>query len=336
MVGRCTFRKTVSLKAIELVGFEGLDSLRLTDVERPTPSASEVLIRVKAAGINYAELEQTRGGYPFQKPLPGVMGFEAAGEIIELGASVTDLRIGDRIVAPVSSGGYAEYATAPAELAIPIPNGISFEKATSIPIQGLSAYALLKHVAKPQRNESILIQAAAGGVGLYLVQLAKVMGVQRIIALASSQEKLDLIYRLGADVAVNYTLDGWDDRVREITGGKGVDIVLEMASGDVGQASFRLLATFGRLIMFGARNVRDTLLPEQVQQLIRHNQSVIGFNFPALKRTDIAQCVPELLALISQGRVKLFADNVFPLEDVKRAFDALAARQTIGKIVLVP
>jgi NADPH:quinone reductase len=154
------------MKAIELSGLEGLESLRVVDVEKPHPGANQVLIEVKAAGVNYAEIELTQGRYPALKPLPYIMGFEAAGLVVELGSQVKTLEMGDKIAALVSSGGYAEFATAEARAAIPIPDRVSFAAATSIPIQGLSAYTLLKFAAKPQPHETILIQAAAGGVGL--------------------------------------------------------------------------------------------------------------------------------------------------------------------------
>ena len=163
------------MKAIELSGLEGLESLRVVD------------------GVNFAEIELTHGRYTALKPLPYIMGFEAAGFVVELGSQVKTLKVGDKIAALVSSGGYAEFATAEARAAIPIPDRISFAAATSIPVQGLSAYTLLKFAAKPQPHETILIQAAAGGVGLYLVQMAKIMGVKQVIALASSKEKLDLV-----------------------------------------------------------------------------------------------------------------------------------------------
>ena len=182
------------MKAIELSGLEGpSESLRVADVEKPEPGESQILIEVKAAGINFAELELTSGRYPAFKPLPYVLGFEAAGIIAEVGSQVKRLKVGDAITTIVSSGGYAEYATADANLAIPVPIGISFAEASTIPIQGLSAYALLKFAAKPQGHETVLIQAAAGGVGLFLVQLAKIMGVKQVIALASAKEKLDLV-----------------------------------------------------------------------------------------------------------------------------------------------
>lgn len=324
------------MKAIELSGFEGFSSLRLADVERPKPGLNEILIEVKAAGINYAEIELTKGRYQVGKKPPFIMGFEASGIVAEVGSQVRKFQIGDKVTSLVSSGGYAEYAIADAAVAMPIPDGISFAEAATITVQGLSAYTLLKFAARPQPSESILIQAAAGGVGLYLVQIAKLMGVGRIIGLASSKEKTDLIQTLGADVAINYNDQDWTAQVREATAGKGVDVVLEAASGDVGAESFKLIAPFGRIVVFGAKNIHDTISSEGLQQLIRSNQSLIGFNFPSLRIEQIAESVPVLLGLISQGKVKLFANNSFPLADVKTAFETLSSRHTIGKVVLTP
>ena len=256
--------------------------------------------------------------------------------MVETGAEVKHIKIGDKVTSIVASGSYTEYATANAAFAIPISNGISFAEATTIPIQGLSAYTLLHLAAKPRPEESLLIQAAAGGVGVFLVQLAKLMGVRRVIALASSSEKLELLKRLGADVAVDYSRPDWPLRVHEATGGKGVDIVLESVSGEIGEESFQLLAPFGRVVMFGAQNAHDTLPNERVRQLIFQNQSITGFNFPSLRPEQIGAAVPALLELISQGKLQLFANHVFPLRDVKKAFQAIADRSTTGKVVLVP
>jgi NADPH2:quinone reductase len=324
------------MKAIELSGLEGFKSLRVVDAEKPKPGPNQVLIQVKAAGINFAELELTWGRYPALKPLPYVLGFEAAGVIVEAGSQVKNLEVGDAITSIVSSGGYAEYATADANFAIPVPKGVSFAEASTIPIQGLSAHALLKFAAKPQAHETILVQAAAGGVGLYLVQLAKIIGVKQVIALASAKEKLDLVKSLGADVAINYSDKSWPDQVRKATEGKGVDVVLEAASGDVGDESFKLVAPFGRIVFFGSRNIHDTIPSEKIQQLIYKNQSLIGFNIPTIRPEHIGECVPELLNLIAQGRVKLFANTTFPLAEVKKAYEALSSRHTIGKVVLTP
>ena len=301
------------MKAVELAGFEGLKSLRLAEIEKPRPRPNEVLIEVRAAGINYAELELTKGRYQVGKQTPFVMGFEAAGVVVELGSQVKNFKLGDVVTALASSGGYAEYTTADAALAIPIPHGVSFAQASTIPIQGLAAYTLLKLAASPQPTDSVLIQSAAGGVGLYLVQLTKIMGARQIIALASSREKLDLARDLGADFAFDYSQPQWAEQVLEATGGSGVDVVLEAASGKVGAESFKLLAPFGRMVLFGAKNTYDTFEPEKIRQLIYKNQSLIGFNFPALRAEQIAACVPNLLELISQNQIKLFANHSFPL-----------------------
>jgi len=324
------------MRAVELSGYEGIKSLRLVEIERPTPTANEVLIEVKAAGINYAELELSKGQYYIPKQAPFIMGFQASGVVTEVGPLVTNLKKGDRVTSIVKSGGYAEYAVADANALIPIPAGISFAEACTVPVQGLSAYALLRFAAKPLASESVLIQSAGGGVGIYLVQLAKITGVKTVIALAGTQEKLGLARGLGADFAFNYQEHDWVDRVKTATDGNGVDVVLEAASGKVGEESFKLLAPFGRMVIFGARNVHDTFSPEKISQLIYKNQSLIGFNIPSLQPGQIAECVPELLELISQGKLKLFANTAFALDNVSAAFEAIGNRQTIGTVVLVP
>jgi NADPH:quinone reductase len=197
------------MKAIELADYGGLESLRLIDTEKPKPTASEILIEVKAAGINFAELELTKGDYKVSKTPPFIMGFEAAGVVVEVGSQVQNVEVGDRVTSVVTSGGFAEYATANANAAVPIPAGVSFAQATTIPIQGVSAYCLLKYGANLKPTDTVLVQSAAGGVGLYLVQLAKILGVGKIIALASSGEKLELLRKLGADVLVDYSDPKW-------------------------------------------------------------------------------------------------------------------------------
>jgi NADPH2:quinone reductase len=324
------------MKAIELTEYGGFGSLRVIDAEKPKPAANEVLIEVKAAGINFAELELTKGRYRIPKTPPFIMGFEAAGLVVEVGSQVRHVRIGDRLTSLVSSGGYAEYATADANAAIPIPPGISFEEATTIPVQGVSAYCLLKYGANLKSAGSVLVQAAAGGVGLYLVQLAKIFGVEKVIAMASSKEKLHLLRSLGADLAIDYTDPSWPDKVREATQGIGVDVVLEAVSGEVGKESLKLAAPFGQIVMFGAKNIHDTLPSEIIKQLIYKNQTLRGFNLPSFPPEQIAESIPHLLELIAHGKLRLFANSAYPLVEARAAFQALEGRKTIGKIVLIP
>jgi NADPH2:quinone reductase len=279
------------MKAVQLSSFAGLAGLKLVDIDRPNPSRNEVLIQVRAAGINFAELEMIGGRYPAPRPLPFTMGFEASGIVAAIGSGVTNLKVGDRITSIVSSGGYAEYATADASMAIPIPHGVTFAEANAITIQGLTAYTLLRFAARPQPDDSVLIQAAAGGVGLFLVQLAKSMGVKKVIALASSKEKLDLMKSLGADFPINYTEQNWVAQVERATRGRGAEVVLEASSGEIGDKSFKLMAPFGRAVIYGAKNAHDSFPTEKVRQLILKNQSVTGFNFPSLQPEQICESI---------------------------------------------
>lgn len=324
------------MKAVQLTGFSGIEDLEVVELARPVPQPQEILIRVEAAGINFAELEMVKGRYPSGKTPPFVMGFEAAGTVVEAGSQVNSIKVGDRVTAIVSSGGFAEFAIADASRAISVPEGVSAAEATTIPIQGLTAYALLKFVAKPHVDESLLIQAAAGGVGLYLVQLAKHMGGRKVIALAGSKEKCDLVRQLGTDVAIDYGQRDWVEQVKEATGGKGVDVLLEAAAGEIGKESFKLVAPFGRIVLFGARNIHEAFETERIRQLVYKNQSVVGFNLPTMQPELLGECVAGLLKLVAEHKLKMFANNSFPLDQVRAAFQALAGRQTIGKVVLVP
>jgi len=324
------------MKAVQITGTEGFNSLRLAEVEKPTPGPTEVLIEVKATGLNFAEIQQTRGLYPVGKSFPHVMGFEAAGIVAALGSEVTSLSLGQRVAAIVSSGGFADYATADTASTFPIPAAVSFAEATSIIVQGLSAYALLKLAAKPQSTDAVLVQSAAGGVGLFLVQFLKIMGVKQVIALAGSEDKLAFVKELGADIVINYSKPDWTAKVLEATGGRGVDLSLEAASGEIGRQSFKLLASFGREVIYGAQNMYDTFTSEQVTQLILKQQSVIGFNITSTPQSQLAACLSELLPLVADGKLKLHVGASYPLAEFANAFEALASRKTIGKVVMLP
>jgi NADPH2:quinone reductase len=324
------------MEAIQLEGYGGPVALDRVDVDRPSPKAGEVLIDVYASGINFAELELTWGRYEVPKKPPFIMGFEAAGVVAEVGFGVNNVQVGDRVTSIVSSGGFADYAVAPAQALIPIPASISFEEATTIPIQGVTAYLLLTAAAKINVGESVLIQSAAGGVGLYLVQLAKHLGARQVIALAGTKEKVDLLRRLGVDIALNHSDADWADAVLEATQGRGVDIVLESATGDIGRKSISLCADFGRVVMFGAKNVHEWLAVEVVRQMIYKNQSIRGFNLPSLRPETLAAAVPPLLELIGTKKIRIFADRSYSFADARQAFRRLAGGETIGKVVLTP
>lgn len=324
------------MKTVQLTGLTGLESMRLTEAPQPRPGPGEVLIQVKAAGVNFAETEMIHGRYPAPRPLPFTLGFEAAGVIAALGTGVTTVKPGDRVAAVVSTGSYAEYALADARALLPIPAGLTFAQAAALPVQGISALALLRYAARLQATDTVLIQAAAGGVGLFLVQLARLSGARQIIALASTREKLELTVRLGAHTAIDYTDPVWAEQVLRVTSGRGVDVVLESVSGSVGRESYRLLAPFGRYVVYGAKNVSDSLSPEQMRQLIHRNQTVTGFNIPTMPPEQLGACVPDLLRWVVSGELKLFADHAYPLADFVSAYRAILNRSTVGKVVLTP
>src|SRR5579872_2297484 len=318
------------MKEIQLTGFDGVESLLFTDVPVPVPGAGEVLIKVKSAGINYAEVEQIHGKYlTFGKELPFTMGFEVAGTVAELGHGAEHITIGSRVTSFALSGGFAEYATASADTLIAIPSALTFHEATTIPVQAMTAYTMLKYHVIPYSPKSVLIQAAAGGVGLYLVQLAKIMGVKNVIAMASSDEKLKLVKSLGADVVVNYFDPDWPNAVKQATNNNGPDVLLQMMLDEVGQESFRLTAPNGRIVLFGSKNYHDTISTEQVRQLIWQNQTLAGFAYPSLPQKMVAESLPELLQLLNEGKLKIFANHIYNLEQAKEAFSALHARKTI-------
>jgi NADPH2:quinone reductase len=195
---------------------------------------------------------------------------------------------------------------------------------------------MLKYAVLPVTPRSILVQAAAGGVGLFLVQFAKLFGIEKVVALASSDEKLKLLKTLGADTAINYSDADWPEQVRRVTDGNGVDVVLQMSSGSVGDESFKLTTPGGRIVIFGAQNYHDTISTEQVRQLIWMNQTVAGFAFPALAPQKIAESLPSFLDLIRHGRVRIFAEHSFPLSQASNALEELLSRKTIGKVFLTP
>jgi NADPH2:quinone reductase len=310
--------------------------LKLVEIERPAPGDGEVLIEVKSAGVNYADTMRRRNQYLEETPLPFVPGSEVAGEVAEVGAGVEDAQEGDRIVTLLGIGGYAGYAVAPARNLIPVPDGMDFDEAAAIPLQGLTAYHVLRTSGMLEEGESVLVHAAAGGVGTLAVQMAKLMGASPVVATASTQEKLDLAKEFGADVLINYSEEDWPEKVREATDGAGADVILEMIGGDFVQKNLECLAAFGRMVVYGAASgERGSLVP---MDLMHENQVVAGFYLPQIMaRPELfGSSLEEILGWISSGDLKLTIGTRYPLEEASEAHEALEGRQTSGKIVLNP
>ena len=228
------------MKAIRIHQPGTPEVLQLEEIALPQPKAGEVLIKVAAAGVNYADIGMRQGmfGGPHSVELPYTPGLEVTGTVAALGPGVTGFEEGMRVMAVPDIGGYAEYAVAPADKTFRMPNGIDFAAANALLVQGLTAYGVLHDAAKIQPNESILVQSAAGGVGSLLVQLAKLAGAGVVLGTASSG-KLDVVRQLGADAAIDYTQPDWIKQVYAVTQGRGVDVVLDAVGGPSAAQAFQ-------------------------------------------------------------------------------------------------
>ena len=322
------------MKAIRINETGGPEVMHLEEIPTPTPKEGQALIKVEAAGINFGDLAQRQGAYLTRTRTPMTMGVEFAGTVAALGPGVTTPAVGTR-VAGVGEGAYAEYAVAQASSLIPIPPDLDFVHAAAFPVQGLTAYQLLRESAHLQPGESVLIHAAAGGVGTLAVQLAKLMGAGTIVGTASNADKHTLVRRLGADAAINYTEPDWVEQVKQATGGKGTDIILEMVGGSISEQSLQCLAPFGRMVIFGAAS--GQIAQFTGIQLMYKNQSVIGYWLTSqLQRPDrIAAAAMELMQYLAAGKLEIVVGQTYPLAQAEQAHRAIAERQTMGKVVLL-
>ncbi len=322
------------MKAIRIHETGGPEVMHLEDVETPTPAQGQLLIKVAAAGVNYADLAQRQGAYLTRTRTPMTMGFEVAGTIAAHGPGVSAPPVGTRVIAFVE-GGYAEYAIANPSTIIPIPENLDFTHAAAFAVQGLTAYQTLRESGRLQPGESVLVQAAAGGVGTLAVQLARLMGAGTVVGTASNEQKLDLVRRLGADAAINYTQNDWVEQVKQATAGRGVDVVLEVVGGPIAEQSLQCLAPFGRMVVIGAAS--GQLVQFSGIQLMYKNLSVVGYWLTAwLSRPDrIAVATIELMQYLATGTLQIVVGQTYPLAGAAEAHRAIAERKTTGKVVLL-
>ncbi len=315
------------MKAIRIHEFGASENLRVDEIEKPTPKAEEVLIKTAAAGINYADTMLRQNKYLFSPSLPFTLGFEVAGTIEEVGANVSGFNVGQKILAMIRGGGYAEYAVADWRTLVPIPDNLEFGKATALLVQGLTALGLL---ADLKSGQTILIHAAAGGVGSLLVQLAKHKGA-KVLGTTSTAEKLEKIANLGADVGINYSESDWTDEVLAASGGKGADLIIEMVGGEIGRQNLKCLAAGGTMIVYGAASGEDFQI--SALSLLGKMHTVKGYNLNLETRENMAAFTRELMSHIVENRLEVNVTE-FPLEQAREAHNALEGRKTMGKVVL--
>ena len=319
------------MKAIRVHQRGGLDAMNIEEVMRPTPGNGQVLIKVAAAGVNFADIGQRDGNYQNLAPLPLTLGFEAAGVIEEVGADVSTVSKGTRVVSLVD-GGYAEYAVADAALVIPLPDEVSFAAAVAVPVQGQTAYLALEKAARLQQGERVLIHSAAGGVGTLAIQLAKLMGANMVIGTTTSADKEAFIRAQGADAVVRTHEKNWVEQVMQATQGQGVDIVLETVGGEIGQQSLGCLAPNGRMVVYGT--LTGTVTPVVTQMLIPKCLSIIGYNTNIQSLADQMRASHALLRYIASGQIHVTVDDTFPLTEAAVAHKAISEHKTRGKVVL--
>lgn len=324
------------MKAIRFEQHGSADVLQLVDIEKPTIGDKEVLVEVKAIGVNYADIARREGKYVVPTPLPFIPGAEVAGVITEVGKDVKHFAPGMRIVSLIESAGYAEYVKVHEMALAPIPDSVDFINAVALPLQGQTAYHILKTMGRLQQGETVLVHAAAGGVGAISIQLAKLFGAGKVIATASSAEKLAHAKEMGADHLVNYTEEGWELQVLELTNGKGVDVALEMVGGAIFRQTLKCLAPFGRVVVFGAASGEPSQM--LAGELMKRNQSVIGFFLPQIMaKPEMYQAsLKELLEFIERGELQLTIGGTYSLEKTADVHRLMQGRKTMGKLVLVP
>ena len=315
------------MRAIQQTEFGGPDVLKLVELEVPVPGPDEVLIRVTKAGMNFADTHTRENTYLAEATLPLVPGAEVAGVREDTG---------ERVVALCGSGGYAEYATAPAALTFPIPDAVDDAGALALLLQGLTAWHLYRTQGRVAAGESVVVISGAGGVGSLAVQLGKPMGAGRVIATASTAEKRALCLELGADAAVDGAAEGLSERLIEANEGRRVDVVFEMAGGQVFEQCRSALAPFGRLVTYGIASHE----PNEVRtgSLMRRSHAVIGFwLMHCLGRPEWVQdALADLFARVEKGELRVVVGATYPLEQAAQAQIDLAGRKTTGKVLLDP
>jgi NADPH2:quinone reductase len=315
------------MRAIQMTEFGGPEVLVVTELPDPEPGDGEVLIRVSRAGINFADTHTRTNTYVQRATLPLVPGGEVAGVREDTG---------ERVVALVGAGGYAQYAVAPESLVFPIPDGVDDGTALALIVQGTTAWHLYRTSAKLEQGESVVVHAAAGGVGSLAVQLGHPFGAGRVIATASSEGKRELALELGADAAVDPAAEGLTERLVEANEGRPVDVVFDMSGGAVFDASYKALAPFGRIVPYGiATNEANEV---STGSLLRHSRAVVGFYlFHCFARPGMfADSLADLFARVQRGELRAIVGDTYTLAEAPQAHIDLRARRTTGKLLLDP
>lgn len=323
------------MERVQAKEFGDSDVLEPAEADRPEPGPGEVRIEVEAAGINFADVMQRRGEYPGGPEPAFTPGLEAAGTVDAVGENVS-LQTGDRVVAMLDRGGYAEYAIAEPESIFPVPEGMSFEEAAGFPVQFLTAHGCLFEWGGLEEGERVLIHAAAGGVGTAAVQLASRAGAE-VFGTASSDEKLEHAARMGCDHPIDYTEEDFVEEIRDRTSGEGVDLVLDGVGGETFERSLKTLVPFGRVVTYGVASGEPGRI--ETPEVFFRNASVIGYHLGRALRHEpnrVLKSVSDLTEGFAEGDLEVSVGKTFPLSAADEAHRFIENRESSGKVVLVP
>lgn len=322
------------MKAIQVSQTGGPEVLKLVDLPIPDPKPNEAIVEIKAAGVNFIDVYFREGRYPAL--LPFINGQEAAGVLVSVGAGVTNVKVGDRVAYTGVLGSYAQYAAVPADRLVAIPDQIDFPLAAAAMLQGMTAHYLSHSSYEIKRGETALIHAAAGGVGLLLVQMCKLLGA-RVIGTAGSEEKAALAHAAGADEVIIYTTQDFEAETKRLTDGKGVHVVYDGVGKTTFQKDLNVLRPRGYLVLFGGAS--GAVPPFDLLELTKHGSLFV--TRPSLQhyvatREELELRSDDLFQMIGRGDLKLRIHQTYNLAEAEQAHRDLEGRRTTGKLLLIP
>jgi len=322
------------MKAILVNECGGPEKMKLVETPRPSPGPGQVLVKLAAIGVNFIDIYFRTGLY--KAPVPVSLGMEGAGVVEAVGAGVEGIKAGDRVAYCMVRGAYAEYAVVPAEMIVPIPAALDFEAAAAAMLQGMTAHYLTASTYALKPGDTCLVHAAAGGTGRLIVQMAKMRGA-RVIGTASTREKAALATQAGADEMILYTECEFDQEVKRLTGGRGVDVVYDSVGAATFARSLDSLRPLGMMVTFG--NASGAV--PAVEPLLLNQKGSLYLTRPALghyvaTREELLGRANDVLGWVASGKLKLRIDRTYPLAKAAQAHIDLAGRATSGKLLLLP
>jgi NADPH2:quinone reductase len=323
-----------NMRTIQVKQVGGPEAMELAELPVPQPKANEAVVKLAASGVNFIDVYFREGRY--KSPLPFVLGQEGAGVVTAVGADAKSVKVGDRVAWTGLQGSYAEYAAVPADRLVPIPQGVSDQQAAAAMLQGMTAH-YLSHDTYPLKNgETALVHAAAGGVGLLLVQMAHNIGA-RVIATVSSDEKAKLARGAGADEVILYTKDDFETETKRLTGGKGVDVVYDSVGKTTFEKGLNILRPRGMMVLFGGSSGAvppfDLVVLSQKGSLYV-TRPTLGHYIAT--REELVARSSAVFGMMAAGKLKLRIEHTYPLAEAQRAHRDLEGRKTTGKLLLIP